>query len=137
MSYLLSIIVPTKDRYEYLKPLIELVQSFHSDDIELVIQDNTNNNTEIIDFINQVGYRHLKYFHVVEQISVAQNSDLAILNSTGEYVCFIGDDDGVSYHIISAVKWMKDKGVDVLKTTMTSYKWPSFNVSRIGNFSSV
>ncbi|MGO4710534.1 glycosyltransferase family 2 protein [Chryseobacterium sp. 2TAF14] len=137
MNPLLSIIVPTKDRYEYLKPLIELVKSFNSDEIELVVQDNTKDNSEIIQFIDECNYSNLKYFHTADQLSVARNSDLAILNSKGRYVCFIGDDDGVSYHIISAVKWMEEKRIDVLKSTATSYKWPSFNFSKIGNFSAV
>lgn len=137
MNPTLSIIVPTKDRYEYLKPLMQLLKSFDSDEVELVVQDNTKDNAEIIQFIKEINYSNLKYFHHAEQLSVARNSDLAILNSRGKYICFIGDDDGVSYHIISAVKWMEDNGVDVLKTTTTSYKWPSFNFSKIGNFSSV
>jgi len=135
MNYLLSIIVPTKDRYEYLKPLILLIKSFNTDEIELIIQDNTADNSEILEYISECGYRHLKYFHTVEQLSVAKNSDLAILNSTGRYVCFIGDDDGVSAHIVSAVKWMELNKIDVIKTTTTSYKWPSYNLSKIANFS--
>lgn len=135
MKFLLSIIVPTKDRYEYLKPLIALIQSFHSDDIELVIQDNTKVNTEILNFINDCNYGNLKYFHNVEQLSVARNCDLAILNSTGEYICFIGDDDGVSEHIVSAVKWMEKEKIDALKSTTLSYKWPSFNFSKLADFS--
>lgn len=137
MSFLLSIIVPTKDRYEYLKPLILLIQSFNSPDIELVIQDNTKDNSEITKFIEEINFSNLKYFHTIEQISVAYNSDLAILNSTGKYICFIGDDDGVSEHIVSAVQFMEKKNIDVLKSAISSYKWPSFNFSRIGNFSGV
>ena len=137
MSYLISIVVPTKDRYEYLKPLILLVKGFNSDEIELVIQDNTADNGEIVKFISELNYPQLKYFHSPEQISVSYNSDLAILNSTGKYICLIGDDDGVSAHIVSAAKWMDKMEIDVLKTAFCTYKWPSFNFSRLANFSSV
>lgn len=137
MKPLLSIVVPTKDRYEYLIPLISLIKSFDSDEIELVIQDNTKDNSEITKYIDECDYSHLKYFHTTEQLSAARNSDLAILNSTGKYICFIGDDDGVSAHIVSAVKWMEQKNIDVLKSAMVSYKWPSFSFSRVANFSSV
>ena len=135
MSYILSIVVPTKDRYEYLIQLIDLIKGFNTDEIELVVQDNTKDNSEIVEHIKQLNYPHLKYFHTPEQISVAYNSDLAILNSTGKYVCFIGDDDGVSAHIVSAVKWMEKMDIDVLKTASVSYFWPSFSFSRIANFS--
>ena len=63
MGYLLSIVVPTKDRYFYLKHLIELIKSFNSDDIELIIQDNTSNNTEIINYLDNLDFPHLKYYY--------------------------------------------------------------------------
>lgn len=137
MNPLLSIIVPTKDRYEYLKPLIELVKGFAFDEVELVVQDNTKNNGEILQFIQELDYPHLKYFHTPEQISVSDNCDLGILNSTGKYLCLLGDDDGVSKHILEAVHWMDKNKVEVLRSTMMSYKWPSFNFSKIANFSAV
>lgn len=133
---LLSIVVPTKDRYYYLKQLIQLIKSFNSDEIELVVQDNTKDNAEILEFIGSLNYEGLKYFHTELPISVSDNSTKAILNSTGEYVCFIGDDDGVTRFIVEAVKWMKDNNVSILKSSITVYKWPSFISSKYYNVSS-
>ena len=107
MNYLLSIVVPTKDRYYYLKYLIELISSFNTSDIELVIQDNTYDNQEILNYLNEYLNPHVKYYHIKEHLSQSENSDKAILNSSGEYVCFIGDDDAVTRHIVDCVKWMK------------------------------
>jgi|GEM_PF-471147 len=126
MSYLLSIVVPTKDRYYYLKFLIELIKGFNSDDIELIIQDNTENNSEILDYINEIIYPHLKYFHTKEQISVSLNADKAILHSTGKYACFIGDDDGVLPNIIDCVKWMEENSIDALIPANILYRWPNY-----------
>lgn len=126
MSYLLSVVVPTKDRYPYLFQLIELIGSFNSDELELVVQDNTADNTPIIEYLNTNKCKHLKYFHTKEQLSVSDNSTKAILNSTGEYVCFIGDDDGVTRYIVDAVKWMKENSITTLKSAPAIHKWPSF-----------
>lgn len=126
MGYLLSIVVPTKDRYPYLFQLIELIKSFKSDDIELIIQDNTADNTPVLDYLKENSFEHLKYFHTKEQISISDNSTKAILNSSGEYVCFIGDDDGVTHFIVDAVKWMKENGVTTLKSVAAILKWPSY-----------
>lgn len=127
MGYLLSIVVPTKDRYPYLKHLIELITSFRSDEIELVIQDNTADNTEILSFLENIESPHLKYYHTKEQLSVSDNSTKGILNSNGEYVCFIGDDDGVTRYVVDAVKLMKSKGYHILKSAPAVLKWPSFH----------
>ena len=102
---LLSLVIPTKDRYYYLKYLIMLVDSFNFDDFEMVIQDNTCDNLEILKFLEGYQYSFVKYYHTKEQLSVKENSDLAILHSSGEYVCFIGDDDGITRYIVDCVKW--------------------------------
>lgn len=126
MSKLLSIVVPTKDRYYYLKYLIEIIKGFNSNEIELVVQDNTTDNSEIISYLETIDYEGLKYFHIKKQLSQSENSDKAILNSTGEYVCFIGDDDAVTSHIVDCVKWMKANKFDILKSELALYRWPSF-----------
>jgi len=127
MKPLLSIIVPTKDRYKYLKHLIALIDSFYSNEIELILQDNTADNREIIEFIKQKEHPYLKYYHNPKQIPVSYNSDLAVLNSNGEYVCYIGDDDGVTSHIIECVKWMKTNNIDVAVPASVVYLWPDYH----------
>ena len=120
----MSIVVPTKDRYYYLKHLIELIKSFDSEEIELVIQDNTYDNGEIRAYLQKLVFPHLKYFHTKEQISISENSTKAILNSNGEYVCFIGDDDGVTKYIVDCCEWMRRNGIECVVPEGYSYNWP-------------
>ena len=137
MNYLLSIVVPTKDRYYYLKNLIELILSFNSDEIELVIQDNTLDNSEILDYLGGISCAHIVYNHQKEQIPISDNATNAILNSSGEYVCFIGDDDGVTNGIIDQVKEMKKNGYDAMLTRNTIYNWPDYKDDSIFHLSGV
>lgn len=127
---LLSIVVPTKDRYPYLKKLIELIVSFHSDDIELVIQDNSNDNREFSEYLKTLDKDYIKYNYIQGQIPMSKNSDNAILNSSGEYVCFIGDDDGVTIDIIECARYMKSKNIDAVRSVLASYYWPEVGSSR-------
>lgn len=121
---LLSIVIPTKDRYPYLKKLLELIISFESDDIEVIIQDNTAENSEILDFLKCQSNEHIKYFHTKTQIPISLNSDLAIKNSTGKFVSFIGDDDGVCKSILPCVHWMQENNIEVVVPSMINYNWP-------------
>ena len=122
---LLSIVVPTKDRYFYLKQLIELISSFSfGSEVEMVIQDNTADNTEIKGFLDKNQFDFVVYDHYPTQLPVSLNSDKAILNSSGEYICFIGDDDGVTRYILNGVRWMKANGVDAAKPAEVHYLWP-------------
>lgn len=118
---LLSIVIPTKDRYPYLKHLINLIDSFGYDEIEVVVQDNTNDNT---DFLNSEEIKKVTYYYEKDQIPVFLNCDKAILHSTGEYICFIGDDDGLTPYALDCVRWMKKNNIEVVMPSAISYSWP-------------
>lgn len=124
-GYLLSIVVPTKNRYPYLMKLVELVIGFNEPSIELVIQDNSDDNEVFLQFLNTINNTSIRYDYKKEALPVTLNSDYAILNSTGKYVCFIGDDDGVVRNILDYVKWMDSNGIDSLRSEPPiSYNWP-------------
>ena len=121
---LVSLVVPTKNRYFYLKKLIQVVDSFENKDfIEFVIQDNSDDNSEFISFLNENTFSFLKYFYVKESMAISRNSDLAIRNSTCEYVSFIGDDDGVTRYIVDCVRWMKENDIECVVPDGFRYCW--------------
>lgn len=121
---LLSVVVPTKDRYKYLKHLIKLIQSYNSDEWEIVVQDNTDDNAEILEFLKELNYAGCKYFHEKGQLPMTTNADKAILHSSGEYVCFLGDDDGVCPNAIDYCKLMKKEGYEAMRSNLAYYYWP-------------
>lgn len=132
MRPLISIIIPTKDRYTYLTQCIESLVKTRKDTgdvMEIVIQDNTENNNDILPLISKYE-NDVKYFHIKDPISVVENSDNAILHSTGEYVCFIGDDDSVLPNIVTVADWMKANDVEACVGTIARYNWPDL----VGNF---
>ena len=101
---LLSIVVPTKNRTKYLMSFIELVCGFGEKDIELVIQDNSETNQEIKEFIENNNYNNVVYNYDSRTMPVIENSDLAIKNASGKYICFMGDDDLLSSRLIDFVR---------------------------------
>lgn len=130
---LLSIVVPTKDRYNYLECLLELIYGFQSEQIEVVIQDNTSDNTEILQFMDKKKYPNLVYNHIANQIPISLNCDKAIKNSKGKYVCFIGDDDGVTRYIVDCVKWMEQNDIEIVLPETIEYYWPDAVYTVSGN----
>jgi glycosyltransferase involved in cell wall biosynthesis len=121
---LLSIIIPTKNRYDCLKYLVEVLYNINDNDFEVIIQDKSDNNTEFMKFIQPFLCNKIKYFYCPEKLSMSENSDKALLNSSGEYVCFIGDDDGVSSKIVNLVRWMKENNIDSCAGKICIYSWP-------------
>lgn len=124
MKYPVSVVVPTKNRYKYLKTLIELVISFNTNDIELVIQDNSDNNEEILEWLRNKKYTWLKYYYCSDPLTSIQNFDKAINNSTGECVSFIGDDDGIVRNIVDCAKWMVANNIEAVRSLSVEYQWP-------------
>lgn len=120
----LSIVVPTKNRYKYLKYLITFFSSVKSDEIEMVIQDNSDDNTEIKEFLSTIVDRRVKYHYIAESLPISLNSDYAINNSCGRYVCYLGDDDGFTSNILDAIECMKKHDADAAIFSIPHYLWP-------------
>jgi glycosyltransferase involved in cell wall biosynthesis len=128
---LVSVVIPTKDRYKYLFELINTIEKFDLNEIEIVIQDNSYDNSEILEFLKFKERLFVKYFYNKDHIPISSNVDLAIHNSSGEYVCLIGDDDGILPNIVDCVKWMKANNIEALRPAIIIYNWPDFQ--NLGN----
>jgi glycosyltransferase involved in cell wall biosynthesis len=121
---LLSIIIPTKNRYECLIPVVSaLLKHIKSEDMELVIQDNSDDNTLILNYLETINDNRISYFFTKGSISIKDNISLGISNAYGEYVTFIGDDDLVSPFIVDIVKAMKERGINSLIFNSGKYWW--------------
>ncbi len=132
MSCLLSIVIPTKDRYKYLFQLIPLIDSYKLKRVELVIEDNSSVNLEYVKFMDaHVFSIPIVYNNCKKQLPVRYNIDNAILHSRGKYVCVIGDDDAVTPLIIDCVTWMEKNNIEsVRQKHEITYKWPAYKDER-------
>ena len=123
MDYLVSVVVPTKNRYKYLKNLITLIDSYHLSELELVIQDNSDDNAEILDYLKGYKNDNIHYYYSTDKLTMSTNADAGICNAQGEYICYIGDDDGVCSNIVDCVKWMKLNGIDGARTGQVIFNY--------------
>lgn len=123
-SPLLSIVVPTKDRDVYLKSFIDIVCDFDSRKVELVVQDNSKSENGIRNYIDQKQKNNIHYYYDGTPMPVIDNSSLAISHSKGKYVCFMGDDDLLSYRIVEFTELMDQYGIDCASFKTSTYSWP-------------
>ena len=132
---LLSIVVPTKNRYKYLQSFIELVDSFHEASIELVIQDNSDDNRSFLEYLSNRNYSFIVYDYCSENLSVIENSDKAVKAASGKNICFMGDDDLVLKDLTRFVYEMDKRGIESAFFERASYSWPgvSYKVHKIPN----
>lgn len=124
MSYLLSIVIPTKDRYKYLLRTLMNLCKLDRNLVEIVVQDNTCNNKDLVSLIDEIESPNIKYYHEMETLSQTANSELAVSHASGEYCCYIGDDDTVMPEILEYVKKIKEMGLDACACDEANYYWP-------------
>ncbi|HAT8546877.1 TPA: glycosyltransferase [Vibrio vulnificus] len=120
---LLSIVIPTKNRYHTLVPVVESIIKNIDGDFEIIIQDNSDTKKAVrSEFFN---HDKIKYFYNADSMPISDNTDLAIKNASGKYILFIGDDDFVSPKIIEAVELMEEHNIENLTYEPGYYWWDS------------
>lgn len=123
---LLSIIIPTKNRYETLIPVLStLVSNILDARVEFVVQDNSTNNLDFLKYSNKSIDSRIKYYYSNIEMSIVDNTELAINNSKGRYILFVGDDDIVSPDIMYFVDRMDQENVKCLIYEPAYYWWNS------------
>jgi glycosyltransferase involved in cell wall biosynthesis len=126
---LLSVVIPTRNRVKYVKSTILSILSFAYSKIELIIQDNSDTD-ELHVWINEnISDTRLKYNYVSSPLSFVGNFEKAVSLANGEYICLIGDDDGINPEIITVVEWLKQENIDSLSTHISAnYVWENSGV---------
>lgn len=130
MEKLLSITIPTKNRQEFLIPLLKLLLTFDLSDMEIIIQDNSDDSEVIQNYLRQHPCEAFKYFHIDGEYSQMENSEFALEHCTGKYVCFLGDDDYISKYLIEYVKYMDKFGFECTIFQSADYIWPGVRNKR-------
>jgi glycosyltransferase involved in cell wall biosynthesis len=126
MRPILSIVIPTKNRYNYLQDFVGSFVSYDSPELNLIIQDNSDiQSSEFMKFLNDLNDGRIIYNYSSGWMSVCDNCDLGIDLATGEYICMLGDDDGILFNVsLEVIKWIKKKDWDAAIVNKAEYYWP-------------
>lgn len=129
---LLSIAIPTKNRYKTLVATLNCMLKSLDDSVEFVIADNSDDNAEFRDDLGSglISDSRVQYFYDSKQISIVENTEKALSMCTGEFVCFIGDDDFVSPKICHYLRSVVDKNIDAISYPGAYYWWSDVHFLR-------
>jgi len=98
--------------------------------LELVIQDNSDCRDLETWVQSNVQDSRLRYNYTECPLSFIHNFDSALCLASGEYICLIGDDDGVNPEILEAASWMKLNKVDALAVgQLFNFLWYGTGIS--------
>lgn len=133
-KYILSIIVPTRNRHTYAFACMMQILESTNDDVQLVIQDNSDTNLLIDKFIDSPYLSRIKYNHSSEILSFVANFSEGVEQADGEYLCMIGDDDGINPEIVKFVYWAKENNIEAITPEIRlNYVWPDTGISYYKN----
>jgi len=87
-----SVLLPTRNRLEYLKYAIASVIQQDYNDWEIIVSDNYSEE-DIQSYITSLDDFRIKYFRTQSFCPVTENWNNALEKSVGDYVIMLGDDD--------------------------------------------
>lgn len=127
---LLSVVIATRNRIHYAISAIQSILEIPDPRLELVVQDNSESR-ELEAYVREnIKDIRFEYRYTPPPFSSIDNFNAALELATGEYVCLIGDDDGVNPEIMEAASWARSENVDCLAVkNKANYLWQGTGVS--------
>ncbi|WP_441239045.1 glycosyltransferase family 2 protein [Bradyrhizobium sp. 930_D9_N1_4] len=124
---LLSVVVPTLDRPDTLRhALVTMACQAANADCEFIVQNN-GGNPEIAEMVASLRDKRFKHFACDIVLTMTDNWEAALGHASGEYVTFIGDDDGLMpYACSTAAGILSRRSIDLLSWRAYSYYWPTY-----------
>lgn len=124
MTPLISILIATKNRQKYCLSAVESILNLTDDRIQVIVQDNSDDKSLETMILPFMGDTRLIYRYTPPPFSSIDNFNAAIELATGEYICLIGDDDGINPEIITAATWAKANNIECLVGNLkANYRW--------------
>ena len=126
----LDIIIPTKNRYSTLVPVVcAILARLKSPDYRILIYDNTPANARSTTLQLPQDHR-ISYHHEPEDIDAVENFNRAIDQVQSEFAILIGDDDIVLPTVFEAIAQMERLDLDCLIQHRPTYYWPGVKFNR-------
>ncbi len=121
---LISLIIPTRERAQFLQESLKTACAVRDADVEIIVSDNASqDNTQEI--VGRCRDPRLKYVNTGRRVSMRQNFEFALEHSSGDYVLYIGDDDGFLPRQIQWLQQILERDQpDVFSWNPLTYGWP-------------
>jgi len=94
MAPLVSVLLPTRNRLEFLEQAIATVRRQDDGDWELIVSDN-NSEQDIAGHVAALRDDRITCVRTAAFVPVTQNWNHALAHASGRYVLMLGDDDGL------------------------------------------
>jgi hypothetical protein len=128
-----TVIIPTRERPDTLLWALKTCVSQDYENLEIIVSDNfsQDNTREVVESYHD---SRIKYINPGKRLGMSTHWEFALEHVTGEYVNFIGDDDGMMPRAFTRInEIINEFQCEGLGWDMTSfvYHWPNLNEKRL------
>jgi len=120
-----SIVIPTRERHDVLQYSLRTALALPQQNVEIVVMDNCSS-PETYELVKQYDDSRIRYHRSDVRLSMSENWELGLSKVTGDYVFFLGDDDGIMPDAIQLAmrihQWYPDK---ILAWKPIVWMWPT------------
>jgi len=129
-----SVVIPTRERAETLRVTLATCLEQDFDDYEIVVCDNCSTPaTRAV--VDDLASPRIRYVRSDEPLSMTDNWNCAYANTRGEFVMFLGDDDGLMpYALRELDALVRRHQVLAVRWNWAIYTWPDIAVTDMANY---
>ena len=124
MTVKYSIVIPTRNKAEYLSFAMRSVLASPRSDIELIVSNNFS--TDITaSILSSFSDSRLKVVSPGESLPMAAHYEFALVHATGEWITILGDDDAIMPYAFDSLDQYIDAypSIDIISSKRAYYFW--------------
>ncbi len=92
----ISIIIPTRDGLDVLRPCLEAIEARYPSNIEILIVDNGSQTPAMLAYLDSLKDQdHIRVLRYDHPFNFSELNNYAVLHARGEILCFLNDDTEV------------------------------------------
>ena len=119
-----TVIIPTCDRVETLEHCLKTVTTQDFDSLEVLISNNSSTDgTE--EFLRNQKDSRIKIIKSPYRLGMSEHWDFALTHASGEWITFLGDDDGLLPRSLSHFcELVEREKIEAVTSICCSFNWP-------------
>jgi glycosyltransferase involved in cell wall biosynthesis len=121
LTPLISLLIPSRNRANYLSSLISIIEKCSDDRIEFLISDNSDESG-----ISPCAVGNVTYFRPERILNMTDHWNFLLPKATGKYISVVGDDDAFIPSALEELCNVLERiSPDLVWTGTAGYGWPT------------
>jgi glycosyltransferase involved in cell wall biosynthesis len=123
---MLSVVIPTRARPDTLRHSLRTVTAQKDPELEIVVHESGDDPATTA-VLAEFDDPRIRFFKTVEPVRMTENWERALRLATGDYLFFLGDDDGLLPNACEiARRILEAHSAEILSWRPAQYFWPEF-----------